>query len=37
MTGGASGKALSTAGHLSNNLDALPRFNVGGANIEWIR
>ena len=34
MTGGVSGKALSAAGHLSNNLNALPRFNVGGANIE---
>ena len=36
MTGGVSGKALSAAGHLSNNLNALPRFNVGQANIETI-
>ena len=34
MTGGVSGKALSAAGNLSNNLNALPRFNFGGANIE---
>ena len=34
MTGGVSDKALSAAGHLSNNSNALPRFNVGGANIE---